>query len=36
MQAALGDGQKDLDQYGYIPLPTSLQSKLISLVNAIA
>lgn len=36
MQAAIGAGQEDLDQYGYIPLPTSFQSKLKTAVDAIA
>jgi phosphate transport system substrate-binding protein len=36
MQATIGDGQIGLDEYGYIPLPSSLQSKLVSLVNGIA
>ncbi len=36
MQATIGDGQKGLDEYGYIPLPGSFQSKLISVVNDIA
>lgn len=36
MQAAIGAGQEDLDQYGYIPLPSSFQSKLKTAVDAIA
>jgi phosphate transport system substrate-binding protein len=36
MQAATGDGQKGLDEYGYIPLPSSFQSKLVAAVNDIA
>ncbi|MCV7122322.1 phosphate ABC transporter substrate-binding protein PstS [Mycobacterium lacus] len=36
MQAAIGDGQIGLDEYGYIPLPKSFQSKLVSVVNQIA
>jgi len=36
MQAAIGPGQVDLDQYGSIPLPSSLQSKLATEVNAIS
>ncbi|MEB3980235.1 phosphate ABC transporter substrate-binding protein PstS [Mycobacterium sp. 663a-19] len=36
MQATIGDGQKGLDEYGYIPLPNSLQSKLVSAVNDIS
>lgn len=36
MQATIGDGQIGLDEYGYIPLPSSFQSKLIPVVNAIA
>ncbi|KAA1245298.1 phosphate ABC transporter substrate-binding protein PstS, partial [Mycobacterium simiae] len=35
MQATIGDGQIGLDEYGYIPLPNSFQSKLIPVVNAI-
>jgi phosphate transport system substrate-binding protein len=36
MQAAIGPGQVGLDQYGSIPLPSSLQSKLATAVNAIS
>ena len=36
MQAAIGPGQDDLDQYGSIPLPKSFQLKLASAVNAIS
>jgi phosphate transport system substrate-binding protein len=36
MQATIGDGQNGLDEYGYIPLPSSFQSKLESVVNDIA
>ncbi len=36
MQAAIGPGQDGLDQYGSIPLPSSLQSKLAAAVNAIS
>jgi len=35
MQAAVGPGQEDLDQYGYIPLPESFQSKLRTAIDAI-
>ncbi len=35
MQATIGDGQIGLQEYGYIPLPDSLQKKLIPVVNAI-
>jgi phosphate transport system substrate-binding protein len=35
MQATIGDGQVNLDQYGYMPLPSSFQSKLANAVNAI-
>lgn len=35
MQAAIGPGQQDLDQYGYIPLPDSFQSKLRTAIDAI-
>ncbi|ORV08626.1 phosphate ABC transporter substrate-binding protein PstS [Mycobacterium celatum] len=36
MQATIGSGQEGLDQYGYIPLPSSFQSKLETAVNAIS
>ncbi|MEO8814431.1 MAG: phosphate ABC transporter substrate-binding protein PstS [Mycobacterium sp.] len=36
MQAAIGPGQEGLDQYGYIPLPDSFQSKLKTAVDAIS
>jgi phosphate transport system substrate-binding protein len=36
MQATIGDGQQGLDQYGYIPMPSSFESKLAAAVNAIA
>jgi phosphate transport system substrate-binding protein len=36
MQATMGDGQKGLDEYGYIPLPSSLESKLVAAVNDMA
>jgi phosphate transport system substrate-binding protein len=36
MQAAIGPGQIGLDQYGSIPLPSSLQSKIASAVNAVS
>ncbi|MGB9308682.1 MAG: phosphate ABC transporter substrate-binding protein PstS [Mycobacterium sp.] len=36
MQAAIGPGQVGLDQYGSIPLPNSLQTRLAAAVNAIA
>ncbi|MGV0626477.1 phosphate ABC transporter substrate-binding protein PstS [Mycolicibacter minnesotensis] len=36
MQAAIGDGQEDLDQYGYIPLPAEFTAKLSAAVDAIA
>jgi phosphate transport system substrate-binding protein len=36
MQATMGDGQKGLDEYGYIPLPSLLRSKLVAAVNNIA
>jgi phosphate transport system substrate-binding protein len=36
MQATIGAGQDSLDDYGYIPIPRSLQSKLATAVNAIA
>jgi phosphate transport system substrate-binding protein len=36
MQAAIGPGQVDLDQYGSIPLPSAFQSKIAAAVNAIS
>jgi phosphate transport system substrate-binding protein len=36
MQATIGAGQDGLDQYGYIPMPSSFQSKLAAAVNAIS
>ena len=36
MHAAIGPGQEDLDQYGYIPLPDSFQSKLKTAIDAIS
>jgi phosphate transport system substrate-binding protein len=36
MQAAIGPGQIGLDQYGSIPLPSALQSKIAAAVNAIS
>jgi phosphate transport system substrate-binding protein len=36
MQAAIGPGQVDLDQYGSIPLPSAIQTKLAAAVNAIS
>ncbi len=36
MQAAIGPGQVGLDQYGSIPLPGPLQSRLAAVVNAIS
>jgi phosphate transport system substrate-binding protein len=36
MQAAIGPGQTDLDQYGSIPLPSAFQSKIAAAVNAIS
>jgi phosphate transport system substrate-binding protein len=36
MQATIGDGQAGLDQYGYIPMPSSFQSKLAAAVNDIS
>jgi phosphate transport system substrate-binding protein len=35
MQATIGAGQDGLDQYGYIPAPSSFRSKLAAAVNAI-
>jgi phosphate transport system substrate-binding protein len=36
MQATIGDGQNGLQEFGYIPLPQSFQSKLVAAVNSIA
>ena len=36
MQATIGAGQDGLDQYGYIPMPSSFQSKLSDAVNGIS
>jgi phosphate transport system substrate-binding protein len=36
MQATIGDGQVGLDQYGYIPMPSSFQSKLAAAVDGIS
>jgi phosphate transport system substrate-binding protein len=36
MQATIGAGQSGLDQFGYIPMPSSFQSKLSAAVNGIS
>jgi phosphate transport system substrate-binding protein len=36
MQATIGAGQDGLDQYGYIPMPSSFESKLSAAVNGIS
>ncbi|MGH3595960.1 MAG: phosphate ABC transporter substrate-binding protein PstS [Mycobacterium sp.] len=36
MQATIGAGQDGLDQYGYIPMPRSFESKVASAVNDIS
>ncbi len=36
MQATIGPGQDGLDEYGYIPLPGSFQSKLAAAVSALS
>jgi phosphate transport system substrate-binding protein len=36
MQATIGAGQDGLDQYGYIPMPSSFQSKLAAAVSGIS
>ncbi|QZA06704.1 phosphate ABC transporter substrate-binding protein PstS [Mycolicibacter heraklionensis] len=36
LQAAIGPGQDGLDQYGFIPLPASFKSRLLTTVNAIS
>lgn len=35
MNAAIGAGQEDLDQYGYIPLPDTFRAKLRTAIDAI-
>jgi phosphate transport system substrate-binding protein len=35
MNAAIGAGQEDLDQYGYIPLPDTFRSKLRTAIDAL-
>ena len=36
MQATIGAGQSGLDQFGYIPMPSSFQAKLSAAVNGIS
>jgi phosphate transport system substrate-binding protein len=36
LQSTVGPGQADLDDYGYFPLPSRFQSKVLSAVNAIS
>jgi phosphate transport system substrate-binding protein len=36
LQSTIGPGQADLDDYGYFPLPSRFQSKVLSAVNAIS
>jgi phosphate transport system substrate-binding protein len=36
LQATVGPGQADLEDYGYFPLPNPFQSKVVSAVNAIS
>lgn len=36
MQSTIGTGQQGLEQYGYLPLPGSLQAKVATVVNLIA
>jgi phosphate transport system substrate-binding protein len=36
MQTTIGNGQAGLEQYGYIPMPSSFQSKLAAAVNGIS
>ncbi len=36
LQATVGPGQADLEDYGYFPLPNQFQSKVVSAVNAIS
>ena len=36
LQATVGPGQADLEDYGYFPLPNQFQSKVLSAVNAIS
>jgi len=36
LQATVGPGQADLEDYGYFPLPNQFQSKVVGAVNAIS
>ena len=36
LQATVGPGQADLEDYGYFPLPNQFQSIVVSAVNAIS
>ncbi len=36
LQATVGAGQADLEDYGYFPLPNQFQSKVLSAINAIS
>ena len=36
LQSTIGQGQADLEDFGYFPLPAEFQSKVASAVNAIA
>jgi phosphate transport system substrate-binding protein len=36
LQSTIGPGQVDLDKNGYIPLPSSFQSRVSTAVNAIS
>ncbi|WP_046316273.1 phosphate ABC transporter substrate-binding protein PstS [Mycobacterium sp. UM_Kg1] len=36
LQAAIGPGQEGLDQYGFVPVPEPLKSRLVTAVNAIS
>jgi phosphate transport system substrate-binding protein len=36
LQATVGPGQGDLEDYGYFPLPNQFQSKVVGAVNAIS
>ena len=35
LQSTIGQGQADLEDFGYFPLPAEFQSKVASAVNAI-
>jgi phosphate transport system substrate-binding protein len=36
LQSAIGPGQNDLDNHGYVPIPDAFKSRLVSAINAIS